>query len=115
VVGNIGKNTITYEKLADSNSFSLALKNWTQEIGSVSIKELPNSNFTEIWKIIVGEASRNQGNATELIKQALKQLPEGKEWIIGIVSKFQDKYTMNRIFEKLGAVKDYAWNWVLKK
>jgi hypothetical protein len=27
VVGNIGKNTITYEKLADSNSFSLALKN----------------------------------------------------------------------------------------
>jgi hypothetical protein len=26
VVGNIGKNTITYQKLADSDSFSLALK-----------------------------------------------------------------------------------------
>jgi hypothetical protein len=31
------------------------------------------------------------------------------------VSKFQDKDVMNRIFEKLGASKDYAWNWVLKK
>ncbi|MDR2541694.1 MAG: hypothetical protein LBD11_08390 [Candidatus Peribacteria bacterium] len=55
----------------------------------------------EIGKIIVDNASRNQGNATNIIKKALELLPEGKEGIIGIVEKFQDKSVMNRIFEKL--------------
>jgi predicted GNAT family N-acyltransferase len=62
----------------------------------------------EIGKIIIDEPFRNQGKGTELIEKMLELLPEDKQGVIGIVSKFQDKDVMNRIFEKLGASKDYA-------